>query len=286
MPWGECTVTLEDVAYQLGLPIDGEPVSGCLWDFENMMLEGTGKPRWDWFREMFGEPPVMKPVSTDITGGVRSGSGRRLQKERKDRNKTYKTIAGAYPYASHGAMRPGDSRIVPVTAGYSWEPGAETRTPSNTCSICELNPEWWTPSARDKGLSELQRTKVPTSSGRVNPTRRTQMPVPFGVLPSHPSDEMVLRHARAYIWMLLSICLFGDKTRAQAHVRWLPYLLRINDLGRYSWGPQCLPSCTRVFAEQQTGMSSRWYLPTSDEKGPRLQHLRRQLDLMPFNAVS
>ncbi|MED6109512.1 hypothetical protein PIB30_034304 [Stylosanthes scabra] len=31
--------------------------------------------------------------------------------------------------------------IVPVTAGYSWEPRAESRTPSNTCSKCELNPE-------------------------------------------------------------------------------------------------------------------------------------------------
>ncbi|MED6130716.1 hypothetical protein PIB30_003293 [Stylosanthes scabra] len=50
MPWSECTIILEDdVAYQLGLPIDGEPVSGCLWDFENMMPEGTGRPRWDWF---------------------------------------------------------------------------------------------------------------------------------------------------------------------------------------------------------------------------------------------
>ncbi|MED6122149.1 hypothetical protein PIB30_037143 [Stylosanthes scabra] len=32
------------------------------------------------------------------------------------------------------AKGPGDSRIVPVTAGYSWQPGAESRTPSNTCS--------------------------------------------------------------------------------------------------------------------------------------------------------
>ncbi|MED6158814.1 hypothetical protein PIB30_036322 [Stylosanthes scabra] len=37
----------------------------------------------------------------------------------------------------------GDSRIVPVIAGYSWEPGAESRTPSNTCSKCELNPKLW-----------------------------------------------------------------------------------------------------------------------------------------------
>ncbi|MED6205881.1 hypothetical protein PIB30_021839 [Stylosanthes scabra] len=33
---------------------------------------------------------------------------------------------------------PGDSRIVPVIAGYSWEPGAETRTPSNTCRIVPM----------------------------------------------------------------------------------------------------------------------------------------------------
>ncbi|MED6131894.1 hypothetical protein PIB30_014342 [Stylosanthes scabra] len=33
-------------------------------------------------------------------------------------------------------------------------------------------------------------------------------------------------------------------------------------------------------------LASRWYryLPTSDEKEPRLQRLRRQLDLMPFSA--
>ncbi|MED6132294.1 hypothetical protein PIB30_017728 [Stylosanthes scabra] len=46
----------------------------------------------------------------------------------------------------------------------------------------------------------------------------------FGVLPDHLTDEMVLMHARAYIWMLLSICLFGDKTGAWAHVHWLPYV--------------------------------------------------------------
>ncbi|RYQ92857.1 hypothetical protein Ahy_B09g099099 isoform F [Arachis hypogaea] len=40
MPFGECTITLQDVAYQLGLPIDGEPVSGCLTDFENLMENG------------------------------------------------------------------------------------------------------------------------------------------------------------------------------------------------------------------------------------------------------
>ncbi|RYR30870.1 hypothetical protein Ahy_B01g055645 [Arachis hypogaea] len=53
MPFEECTITLQDVAYQLGLPIDGEPVSGCLTDFENLMK--NGRPAWVWFRELFGE---------------------------------------------------------------------------------------------------------------------------------------------------------------------------------------------------------------------------------------
>lgn len=51
IPFGECTITLQDVAYQFGLPIF--PVSGCLSDFEQLM-EGR-KPAWAWFKELFGE---------------------------------------------------------------------------------------------------------------------------------------------------------------------------------------------------------------------------------------
>ncbi|RYR18987.1 hypothetical protein Ahy_B03g063623 [Arachis hypogaea] len=53
MPFGECTVTLQDMTYQFGLPVDGFSVSGCLSDFEQLM-EG-GKPAWQWFEELFGE---------------------------------------------------------------------------------------------------------------------------------------------------------------------------------------------------------------------------------------
>ncbi|RYQ94407.1 hypothetical protein Ahy_B08g089307 [Arachis hypogaea] len=42
MPFGECTITLQDVAYQLGLPVDGHYVSGCLTDF-HLYIEG-GRP--------------------------------------------------------------------------------------------------------------------------------------------------------------------------------------------------------------------------------------------------
>ncbi|RYR78807.1 hypothetical protein Ahy_A01g003663 isoform B [Arachis hypogaea] len=44
MPFEECTITLQDVAYQLGLPVDGDYVSGCLTDF-HLYIEG-GRPAW------------------------------------------------------------------------------------------------------------------------------------------------------------------------------------------------------------------------------------------------
>ncbi|XP_052116114.1 protein MAIN-LIKE 2-like [Arachis duranensis] len=34
LSWGECTITLQDVAYHLGLCTDGEPVGGCMRDFQ------------------------------------------------------------------------------------------------------------------------------------------------------------------------------------------------------------------------------------------------------------
>ncbi|RYQ94947.1 hypothetical protein Ahy_B08g089919 [Arachis hypogaea] len=60
MPFEECSITLQDVAYQLGLPIDGKAVSGCLTDFENLME--NGRPAWEWFRELFGELPPPNKV--------------------------------------------------------------------------------------------------------------------------------------------------------------------------------------------------------------------------------
>ncbi|QHO28340.1 uncharacterized protein DS421_7g215830 [Arachis hypogaea] len=53
MSFGECTITLQDVAYQFGLPVDGFPVSGCHF---KQLMEG-GKPAWQWFEELFGELP-------------------------------------------------------------------------------------------------------------------------------------------------------------------------------------------------------------------------------------
>ncbi|RYQ80527.1 hypothetical protein Ahy_Scaffold1g106884 isoform B [Arachis hypogaea] len=53
MPFGECTITLQDVAYQLGLAVDGRYVSSCLTDF-HIYIYG-GRPAWVW--ETFGECP-------------------------------------------------------------------------------------------------------------------------------------------------------------------------------------------------------------------------------------
>ncbi|QHO52983.1 uncharacterized protein DS421_2g43900 [Arachis hypogaea] len=54
------------------------------------------------------------------------------------------------------------------------------------------------------------------------------------------SDETVRIYARAYILMLLSSQLFTDKNANRVHLRWLPYLASLDDLGRYSWGSAAL----------------------------------------------
>ncbi|RYQ82342.1 hypothetical protein Ahy_B10g100930 [Arachis hypogaea] len=60
MPFRECTITLQDVAYQLGLPVDGHYVSGCLTDF-HLYIEG-GRPAWQWFHELLGVLPPENQV--------------------------------------------------------------------------------------------------------------------------------------------------------------------------------------------------------------------------------
>ncbi|RYQ99578.1 hypothetical protein Ahy_B07g087523 [Arachis hypogaea] len=62
----------------------------------------------------------------------------------------------------------------------------------------------------------------------------------FRVLPADATDETVRVYARAYILMLLSSQLFADKNANKVHLRWLPYLASLDDLGRYSWGSAAL----------------------------------------------
>ncbi|RYR72780.1 hypothetical protein Ahy_A02g006992 [Arachis hypogaea] len=60
MPFGECTITLQDIAYQLGLPVDGRYVNGCLTDFQTY-IQG-GRPAWVCFQELLGVLPPANQI--------------------------------------------------------------------------------------------------------------------------------------------------------------------------------------------------------------------------------
>ncbi|RYR10371.1 hypothetical protein Ahy_B05g078833 isoform D [Arachis hypogaea] len=135
MPFGECTVTLQDVAFQLGLLVDGNAVSGCLAEFENF-IEG-GRPAWEWFQELFGELPLPNKVKN-------------------------------------------------ITVHFTW-----------------FHERFW-------------------------------------VLPADATEDTVRIYARAYITMLLSTQLFGDKSANWVHIRWLPFVANLDDMGSYSWGSTAL----------------------------------------------
>ncbi|XP_057721328.1 protein MAIN-LIKE 2-like [Arachis stenosperma] len=72
MPFGECIIALQDVAYQLRFPVDGLLVSGCLTDFEK--LTEDGRPAWEWFQELFGELPPPNKVKQFTLFGDKSGN--------------------------------------------------------------------------------------------------------------------------------------------------------------------------------------------------------------------
>ncbi|RYR05112.1 hypothetical protein Ahy_B06g084971 isoform I [Arachis hypogaea] len=209
MPFGECTITLQDVAYQLGLPVDGRYVSGCLSEF-HIYIDG-GRPPWVWFQELLG---VIPPPS-------------QVQK-----------------YA--------------------------------------LNCSWF------------QET--------------------FGECPEDADDDTVRRYVRAYIMMLLGTQLFADKSGNRIHIRWLPYVARLEELGAYSWGSaalawlyQCMCRVANRHVVKLAGplqllqswifwrfpqfrpagyetfswpLASRWagYNPSGNEKGPRVQMWRLRID--------
>ncbi|RYR14758.1 hypothetical protein Ahy_B04g071445 isoform B [Arachis hypogaea] len=55
-----------------------------------------------------------------------------------------------------------------------------------------------------------------------------------GCLSDYATELTVQVYARGYIMMLLSTMLFGDKSGARVHLRWLPYVADLNGLGKYS----------------------------------------------------
>ncbi|MED6196948.1 hypothetical protein PIB30_052136 [Stylosanthes scabra] len=62
----------------------------------------------------------------------------------------------------------------------------------------------------------------------------------FEMFSDDAKEELVVRNARAYITILLSTALFEDNTVARVHLRWLPFMDRIDDLGGYNWGSAAL----------------------------------------------
>ncbi|QHO46928.1 uncharacterized protein DS421_6g191940 [Arachis hypogaea] len=209
MPFGECTITLQDVTYQLGLPVDGRYVSGCLSEF-HIYIQG-GRLAWVWFQELLG---VVPPPS-------------QVQK-----------------YA--------------------------------------VNCSWF------------QET--------------------FGECPEGADDETMRRYARAYIMMLLGTQLFADKSGNRIHIRWLPYVARLDEMGTYSWGSaalawlyRCMCRVANRHVVKLAGplqllqswifwrfprfrpegyetfswpLASRWsgYNSSGSDKGPRVQMWRLRID--------
>ncbi|RYQ85632.1 hypothetical protein Ahy_B10g105203 [Arachis hypogaea] len=56
----------------------------------------------------------------------------------------------------------------------------------------------------------------------------------FGECPEGADEETVRRFARAYIMMLLGTQLFADKFGNRIHIRWLPYVAMLEEMGTYS----------------------------------------------------
>ncbi|QHN97245.1 uncharacterized protein DS421_18g625720 [Arachis hypogaea] len=202
MPFGECTITLQDVAYQLGLPVDGRYVSGCLTDF-HVYIEG-GRPAWQWFHELLGVLP-----------------------------------------------------------------------PTNQIQKFAVNCTWF------------QET--------------------FGECPEGADEETVRHFARAYIMMLLGTQLFADKSGNRIHIKWLPFVARLEEMGGYSWGSAALAWLYRCMCRvanrhvvklagplQLLQSLIFWRFPgfrpagydafswplASSEKGPRVQMARLRIDLL------
>ncbi|QHO40641.1 uncharacterized protein DS421_5g138880 [Arachis hypogaea] len=57
MPWGECTITLQNIAYHLRLHAHGEPADGCFWDFHTWY----GSETWELVEQLLGvRPPAVQ----------------------------------------------------------------------------------------------------------------------------------------------------------------------------------------------------------------------------------
>ncbi|QHO18961.1 uncharacterized protein DS421_11g324930 [Arachis hypogaea] len=116
----------------------------------------------------------------------------------------------------------------------------------------------------------------------------------FGECPEGADEETVRRYACAYIMMLLGTQLFADKSGNHIHIRWLPYVARLEEMGSYNWGSAALAWLAAGYDTFSWPLASRWagHNPSASEKGPRVQMWRLRIDLlqardfiwMPYNS--
>ncbi|RYR34538.1 hypothetical protein Ahy_A10g049489 [Arachis hypogaea] len=120
----------------------------------------------------------------------------------------------------------------------------------------------------------------------------------FRDMPNDATEPTVQVYARGYIMMLLSTMLFGDKSGARVHLRWLPYVADLDELGNWATIIAAVLDILEVPHIQPRGfdvilwpLASR-YMPSSDEKGPRVIATRHRLDrpgslqMLQFEVIS
>ncbi|MED6180217.1 hypothetical protein PIB30_008073 [Stylosanthes scabra] len=110
----------------------------------------------------------------------------------------------------------------------------------------------------------------------------------FGDLPRDASDDLVLRHARK---LELGLTFASSLSAVHQRARSIQLGVRSACLAVQEYVPssqqECRPGSRATgFAAELDFLAGFWwyrYLPTSDEKKPRLKAHRRQLNLMPFS---
>ncbi|XP_015948673.1 protein MAIN-LIKE 1-like [Arachis duranensis] len=133
----------------------------------------------------------------------------------------------------------------------------------------------------------------------------------FGECPEGADEATVRRFARAYIMVLLGTQLFADKSGNRIHIRWLPYVARLEEMGGYSWGSAALAWLYRcmcrvanrhvvklagplqllqswIFWQFSSFRPDGWsdYNPGVSEKGPRVQMTRLRIHMLQARDVS
>ncbi|RYQ85911.1 hypothetical protein Ahy_B10g105550 [Arachis hypogaea] len=109
----------------------------------------------------------------------------------------------------------------------------------------------------------------------------------FGEIPDGADDATIQRYARAYIMMLLGTQLFEDKSGTRLHIRWLPYVARLEDMGGTVGDQLLCHGYTAGYDIVRWPLASRWsgYNPTASERGPRAAHWRLRIDLLQAGDV-